>query len=432
MKLWRWGAWIVGLAAGVAAQPVATVGSPDEPPRAVPGVRPGEPPSEELRRVTVTAEGYNRDDAVKQALRMALEQGAGTQLAGYSTVANYELIRDTIYSRAAGVVSEYRVLGERPGAGGTVEVTVEALVRPSAVAAAWGEVQNVLDQIGRPKIMVWIDERIDGQLAEQSVVESRIEELLVKAGFDLVAREGVEEARRREAAAAEAEQDTGKLVRLAKEAGAHILIRGRANADRAGIEDLYGVPAAFYNCDVQAKVYYTDTGRLLASESIPVTRRGVRSRHEYSPQAARAALVDATFPRSDRRREPTLAIRLYEAVMEQWATQITAGGDLTLEVEGLDFRGYVQLRKALEQIDRVRAVDGDFAKGTATYRFKAQLSAAVLAERLTEPPFDKLVEVTDLKLNRIQARAAGAAAAPAGPATAPASRPATESQPAAE
>ncbi len=419
-------ALIVGTMPRAGAQPVEPVGSPDEPAAA----RPAEPPPDEPRRVTVTAEGYNRDDAIKQALRKAIEQGAGTQLAGYSTVANYELIRDTIYSRAAGVVSEYKVLRESPGAGGTFEVTVEALVRPSAVAALWGEVQNVLDQIGRPKIMVWIDERIDGQPAEQSVVESRIEEMLVKAGFDLVAREGVEEARRREAAAAEAEQDATRLVRLAKDAGAHILIRGRANADRAGLEDLYGVPAAFYNCDVQAKVYYTDTGRLLASESIPVTRRGVRSRNEFSPQAARAALVEATFPRSDRRREPALATRLYEAVMEQWATQITVGGDLTLEVEGLDFKGYIQIRKALEQIDRVRAVDGDFAKSTATYRFKAQMSAAVLAERLTEAPFDKLLEVTDLKLNRIQARSV--APAPASQAAPAVSRPATESQPAGE
>ncbi|HPM22928.1 MAG TPA: hypothetical protein PLP66_03420, partial [Phycisphaerae bacterium] len=210
------------------------------------------PPPADAKTVKVTAEGYNRDDALKQALRKALEQGAGVQLAGYSQVENFALVRDTIYSRAAGIVRDYRILQEGEIAGGLWAVTIEATVRPSAVAEMWGEVQNVLDQLGRPKLMVWIDERIDGQYEPHSIVESRIEEMFVKAGFDLVSREAVEDIRRREAAEAQDERNATKLARLAKDAGAHILIRGSANADRAGIENLYGTPAAFYNCDVQA------------------------------------------------------------------------------------------------------------------------------------------------------------------------------------
>ncbi|HQL54355.1 MAG TPA: hypothetical protein PLQ87_06585 [Phycisphaerae bacterium] len=365
------------------------------------------PPPADAKTVKVTAEGYNRDDALKQALRKALEQGAGVQLAGYSQVENFALVRDTIYSRAAGIVRDYRILQEGEIAGGLWAVTIEATVRPSAVAEMWGEVQNVLDQLGRPKLMVWIDERIDGQYEPHSIVESRIEEMFVKAGFDLVSREAVEDIRRREAAEAQDERNATKLARLAKDAGAHILIRGSANADRAGIENLYGTPAAFYNCDVQAKVYYTDSGRLLTSESMPVTRRGARSRHEFSPQAARAALVAATFRRSEQRREPALAIKLFEAVMEQWATQLTAGGDIELEVEGLDFKTFVELKKALTGLapERIRAVEGDFTKGAGQFRIKALMSAQTLAELLTEKPFAEWLEVVDLKPNRIQAKA---------------------------
>jgi hypothetical protein len=364
------------------------------------------PPGHEAKTVRVTAEGYNRDDALRQAQRKALEQGAGVQLAGYSQVENYALARDTIYSRAAGIVRDYRVLKEGEIAGGLWEVTIEATVRPSAVAEIWGEVQNVLDQLGRPKIMVWIDEKIDGHPEQHSVVEGSIEEMFVKAGFDLVSREAVEDIRRREAADAADEKNAAKLARLAKDAGAQIFIRGSANADRAGLENLYGTLAAFYNCDVQAKVYYTDTGKLLTSESSPVTRRGVRSHHEFSPQAARAALIAATFPRSPEHREPALATKLFESVMEQWSTQITAGGDIELEVEGIDFKAFVDLKKALAGIERVRSVDGDFTKGTAKLRIKAQMQAQTLAELLTERPFASWLEVVDLKPNRIQAKAA--------------------------
>jgi hypothetical protein len=273
------------------------------------------------------------------------------------------------------------------------------------VAEAWGEVKNVLDQIGRPRIMVWIDERIDGKPQPNSIVEARIEQMFVKAGFDLVERKALAEIRRREIADARDAKDAAKLARLTKAAGAHILIRGAANADRAGLENLYGVPAAFYNCDVQAKVYATDTGRLLASESIPVTRAGARSRRAFSPQAARAALVRAAFPSENAaRRTPALAVRLFDSVMEQWSTQLTAGGEIVLEVAPLDFKGYLWIKEALAKIERVQSVAGDFTKQTATFRIKALISAATLAERLTQPPLADRLEVIDLKPNRIQAR----------------------------
>ncbi len=371
---------------------------------APPAVANTPPPVPPTRTVRVTAEGFDRDDAVRQGLRKALEQGAGAQLAAYSQVENFALARDTIYSRAAGIVTDYRVLDGPKEVAGLWEVTLEATVRPDAVAQAWGEVQNVLDQIGRPKIMVWIDETIDDRPQPDSVVAAGIEEMFVKAGFDVVARQAIDDIRKREAAAAKDEKNAEKLARLAKDAGAHLLIRGSANANSAGRTDPYGVPAAFYNCDVQARVYYTDTGKLLTAESIPVTRRGARSHKEYSPQAARAALLAATFPRNDVRREPALALKLYESVMEQWSTAISAGGDIELEVESLDFKQYVALKKALAEIPRVRSVDGDFTKSTGVFRIKALMQAQTLAERLTEPPFADWLEVVDLKPNRVQCK----------------------------
>ena len=357
----------------------------------------------EAKTVTVTAEGFDHDDALKRALRMALEQGAGVQIAAYSEVDNYELMRDTIYSRAAGIVKDYNIVEEKDGAGGTKIITIRATVRPDAVAATWGEVQNVLDQIGRPRIMVWIDENIDSRREGDSIVAARIEEMFTKAGFDVVARQAIEDIRKRAGKEAESEGNAAKLAQLAKTTGAHIFIRGTANANRAGIENIYGVPAAYYNCDVQARVYYTDTGRLIASESLPQTRAGVRSRREYSPQAARAALVKATFPEVDNPAiRPPLAVRIYESVMQQWSTQITAGGDIELEVQRLPFKEYVALKKALSEIENVKRVDGDFSKNIATFRIKADLSAETLATRLTEPPFDAWLEVTDLSLNRIE------------------------------
>lgn len=363
---------------------------------------------DEARVIRVTAEGRSRDDALKLALRRALEQGAGAQIDARSDARDFVLLRGSIYSRASAIVRDYRVLEERAKSDGAVEITIEATVRPGAVASAWAELQHVLDQLGRPKIMVWIDEMIDGQPARESIVESRIEQMFLKAGFDLVERKAVAELRARESADASDEQNAARVAQLAKDAGAHLLIRGAARADRAGIADLYGVPAPHYNCTVQAKVYATDSGRLLASESLPATRAGARGDREYSPQAAAAALVRATFPDTGApAREPPLADRLFASVMEQWSTQLTTGGDVELEVEGLDFRAFVELRKALADLPGVRSVDGDFAKGVGSFRIKAQLTAAALAERLAARPFDEQLEIVELKPTRILAKRVG-------------------------
>lgn len=355
------------------------------------------------RTVRVTAEGFNREHALSQALRRALEEGAGVQLAAYSQVENFTLLRDTIYSRASGVITDYKILEERPASGGGVRISLEAVVRPDAVAQTWGEVQHLLDQLGRPRIMVWIDERIDEKRQDDSIVASKLEEMLTKAGFDLVAPKALE------AAAREKNLDTTTAAGLARSAGAHLLVQGVANANQAGLESIYGVPAAFYNCDVQARVFATDTGRLLASESLPLTRAGVRSRKEFSPQAARAALVMATFPDEAKPvAQPPLGQRLYESVMQQWSTQLSGGGDVELHVQRLDFKSFVKLREALEGLPDNRSVHADFTAGDGAYRIRTTLSGPLLAERLLEPPFHDYLEVLTVKPNRIEAKAVGA------------------------
>lgn len=358
-----------------------------------------------LRTVRVRAEGHNEADAQRRALRKAIEQGAGVELASFSAAENFQLIRDTIYSRAAGVVSDFRVLGEPRRSGGTVELEIEATVRLDVVARTWGELQHLLDQSGRPRIMVWIDERIDGELQPDSIVEARIEEMLAKSGFELIEKSAVEDLRRREGAAAHDEQNFARLAALAKDARAQILIRGFANANRAGLREVYGEKAAFYQCDVTAKVFYTDTARLITSESLPKVEAGARSHHEFSPQAARLALANATLREVDKPDEPAaLAQRVYESVTAAWSLAATSAHEIEVEIDGLSFQAYLDVKKAIEAVAGVRSLTGEFTKGIASFRIRAEMRADVLAEKLAADPLRQFVEIVDLKLNRIQAR----------------------------
>lgn len=349
-----------------------------------------------IATVVVEAEGTDKESAKAAALRKALEQGGKQEIASFSQTENYVLVRDTIYSRSEGIVVDYKILKVEEGVGGTVFVKIQAKVDKDAIATRWGEVQNVLDAIGRPKIMVYIRERVDKELQSGSILESKIEERLVKSGFDVVARGAMEEIAKKEKADAAVEDDVKKIQAIAKNFHAQIYIIGHANADWAGLSRPYGVETAMYNCDAMAKCYYTDTGKLLASESVPVTRRGAQGKREKSPQAGKAALAAAG---------ETLIDKVYRTVMKNWATQMSAGGEVKLEVSGLKYSDANKIKKKLGSVKDIEKVHMRFSKGIATYRIVAKKTGEELAGILSESGWEELMEIWDVTLNRIQAKA---------------------------
>jgi hypothetical protein len=360
---------------------------------------PAAPPpggGEDIVVVEAQGEGLTADAAKKDALRKALEQGGKAEISSHSQTENFELIRDTIYARSEGIIKDYKVIKEGPGAGGTFFCKIQAKVSKSAIATDWGSVQNVLDQIGRPGIMVCINERIDGVPDTSSILESKIEERLIKSGFQVYSKQGLESIQGKEAADAAAEDNIAKMQALAKDHNTQIFIMGHANANAAGVQDLYGEPTAMYNGDCVVKMYYTDTARLLASESLPNWRGGARGQHVISPQAGKMALSNAGAE---------IVEKVYETTMVQWATAISAGGEIQLEVEGLAVKDALKLKKMLTEIPGVEKVNQDVTKGIAKFRIVAKMNAEGLAEHLTGGEWEKLIEVVDLKMNRIQAKA---------------------------
>ncbi len=353
----------------------------------------------EKTSVTVTGQGSSPHAAKMDALRAALEQGAGVEISSRSRTENFELIRDTILSRADGLVSSYEVLDSGTGAGGTFYCKISAVVSRSAVASEWGEVQNVLSQIGQPKIMVYITETIDGQTDTSSILESKIEERLVESGFDVYDSTHLDEVRRREADHAAKKGNDAKMAAIAKGFGAQIFIMGHANANRAETTSPHGVNLVMYNCDVLAKVFYTDTGKLLASESLPNVRGGARGFTDYSRQAGKMAIHNAAEPLID---------NTYETVMKSWATQISAGGEIRFEISDLPSASQAfKLKKKAEAIPNVVNVHLDYHDGFAVYRIKGKMTAEDMMEYLTDEEWDALVEVEDFSLNRIQAKWTG-------------------------
>ena len=354
--------------------------------------------AEDIVVIEAQGEGISPDAAKKDALRKALEQGGKAEISSHSQTENFELVRDTIYARSEGIITDYKVLQEGAGVGGTYFCKIKAKVSKSAIATDWGSVQNVLDQIGRPGIMVCINERIDGVPDTSSILESKIEERLIKSGFDVYSKQGLDSIQAKEAADAAAEDNIAKLQALAKDHNTQIFIMGHANANAAGVKDLYGEPTAMYNGDCVVKMYYTDTARLLASESLPNWRGGARGHHTISPQAGKMALSNAGAE---------IIEKVYATVMQQWATAISAGGEIQLEIQGLTAKQTIKIKKMLRKIPGIEKVHSQGAKGLVKFRIVGKMTAETLVEHLVEGEWESLIEIEDWKLNRIQAKAVG-------------------------
>lgn len=345
--------------------------------------------------VHAEGEAMSAEAARRDALRDALEKGAANEISSFTEVENYQLIRDTIFSRADGIVTEYKVLQEGEGVGGTYFCKIRA--RVSSIVSEWGAVQNVLEQLGQPGIMVYIQERVDGVPQDGSIVESQIENRLLKAGFDLYDRKQLDAITEKELGDAIENNNVAKMQAIAKGFPTQIFITGNADANMAGNKNLYGERAAMYNADGVIKMFYTDTGKLIASEPLTNCRGGSRSQFTDSQQAGKKALQECAVE---------LAERCYWNAMGSWATQISAGGMLMLEVEGIKIVDSVKLKKKLSDLhpDKILNVNRNFSKGIATYRIKAKMTAEDLLEYLVQEDWALIIEVTDQQGNRIQAK----------------------------
>jgi len=354
----------------------------------------------DIVEVTVTGEGMTKDGARHDALRRALEQGGGVEISSRSQVENFELIRDTVYTRAEGIVTDYKILDQGDAAGGVKYCKIKAKVSKSAIATTWGAVQNVLDQVGRPGVAIYITERIDGVLQDSSILESQLENKLLAAGFNVYAGQQLRLIATKESQSAGTDGNTAKIQAIAKDYGTQIFIVGTAQANAAGVREVAGTELAMYNGDAAIKMFYTDTAQLLASESLPNWRGGARGFHTISPQAGKKALSGAG---------EELMTLCYNSVMKHWATRISAGSEITLEVEGIKITDAIKIKKAIKAIDRdrIRNVNSSFTKGIATIRIKAKMTGEDLLEYLVEEPFASMFEIVDVKTNRIQAKRIG-------------------------
>jgi hypothetical protein len=355
------------------------------------------PVKDELKTVTVTGAGMTAEAALRDAQRKALEEGAGTFIFSQTKVENFQLAKDTVLSRTSGWLQSCDKLSERELEDHSWEVKIKAVVSVKGIVDTWGVVKNLLVQVGRPKIMVWVNEKMENdkgrdEAVPDSTVSAGIEESLLKAGFLLVDRERIKKLAEKEGGIATLEDKPDKIIALMKQEGAQIFITGTSNATKGDTHTSGDMTLYTYEAECNLRGFLEDTGQLI----FKVPGKSTRGVQRVWRSAAKQAL---DFQAQQ------IAPQVTQEILQHWQDWLGGHGELKMEVEGISFKGYLKLKENLKKVKEIKDVTVQFNNKIANCSIQAEAKAEAVAEAIVNVMND--IEVTDVSANTIKAKYKG-------------------------
>ena len=212
-----------------------------------------------------------REAAVEAALRQAVEIGGGVALASITETKDFELIKDVIYVKTAGLVETYDVIQENPNQDGLYTVRVEAIVSRANINTQIEAWKALIKRKGRPRLMVVGS--VDRMPFERRLT-AEVQGVLERKGLTVIDLDMLEENKRMDAErAAKGDLDPGKAALISREVGADYLVVVQIEGTRYSAQSYHGV--RMYPVDATAilKVIAADTARVVASETLSDTQR---------------------------------------------------------------------------------------------------------------------------------------------------------------
>ncbi len=141
--------------------------------------------------ITVDAEGMAavvdgnvtraREEAKRQLYRDALEKGIGAYVQGITEMKDFEVVRDRVFSQSQGLVTSVKNSSERVDSDGILHLTATCIVSEKKLDGLLGPA--VIDMLGNPRIMVLVDEVVEGERQFLSRSEGEVLSTFQKAGY---------------------------------------------------------------------------------------------------------------------------------------------------------------------------------------------------------------------------------------------------------
>lgn len=244
-----------------------------------------------------------REEAKREAFRDAIEKALGAFVDAVTEMENYQVVRDRVFSKAQGIVKKFDIVKETVDADGMMTLVGVCRVEEAAMDGILGPA--VIDAMGNPRVMCWIDERFEERYGdgvgasreEKSPFISTTEGLILaafeKAGYQIIDPEQVRSIMNIDPA--QAWDDPRKMDDAIKTLKADVVILGKAyaSAHTPSRIKVSGIPLWGVRATVQLKAVVSRSGQQLGSQVVEKMTQGqtvedgaVRGFQQAAPPAA--------------------------------------------------------------------------------------------------------------------------------------------------
>ena len=344
---------------------------------------------------TVVVEGesaISREDARRQALRSAVEQGAGVFIHSQTEVESFELKKDKILSRTEGYVTRYTLLDARKQ-GGVHRVRLRAVVSLDKIKDDLIAMQILMAALDLPLVMVIVEEEYIGMESPGTrYAEAQLVGALKQRGFELVDQAQLQDANLRAMARLAFQGGTAPDKQWAMGSGAQYIVLGQAVVEDKG-EAVAGVALRSIQATLRLKVVQTQTGAVLGS--------AVRDRaaaHISSGRGASRALQMTV--------DDLVDAYLVDRITCSFQDYLNNGAPLILYATGVKtFRQYKLVAETLEDLELVvTSRKGQWKKSTGllVMNLRVKGTSEEVAELLDSRQVgDHTLEVVDFEPDRL-------------------------------
>lgn len=298
-----------------------------------------------------------RSQALADALREAVRQGAGVDLVSETQVKNFTMEFDRMFSKARGHVKKYEVLSTSTSPDGFYVVRIKAEVGEGAVDTNdKPSLQMMAREYQAPRVAVRIEERIE-DVTNGTLASDWLRNEGTECGLRIIETE-------------RAQGDGGMLAKRAQTlgrgqeatlrqegivSGCDYIIEGSVVGSSAGTESFYGSkPGKKFSLGLNLKVIDAATGVVILTENAP--SRDILIRQVASDTAAAREAVRQLMEGSPRVADSDTGWKLIRRIFAHWAAEMDLGAVCKLEFTGMELATAQQLKEKLSAIQNVGSV----------------------------------------------------------------------------
>lgn len=332
--------------------------------------------------------GLAKDEALKDAKRVAVQEVLGSVVSARSDVKNFQLVKQTVTSKSEGMIETFEILSATAVSDAEYQVKIKAKVSMALINQT---IEEVVSSQGKPRMMVIVEEKFNGAADDHKVAQTELEAQFIAAGFPFVDRATVEKiVKKNRRKISDALGGNNSAAReLGVDAGAEIILVGSSRVKEAG--KIAGSQLISVQADLNVRVIDINTGKILTADQ----QHGAYP-HINAESGGVQDVKKAVTP---------LREKLVSDIVSLW--DINRANTIALLVTGLDYEKLMVLRGELTE--KVRGVKTVNPKGSAGKAAKLEIefegSSFDLADRLLTSGLSIKLKIGDVKPNALDVSA---------------------------